>query len=74
MGLIIIKTMEIQLNGKAYPLDQECNIDDFLSKLSIDKTKVAIELNKSVVPKDKYSETKLANKDVVEIVTFIGGG
>jgi len=47
---------------------------DFLSKLSIDKTKGAIELNKSVVPKDKYSVTKLAHKDVVEIVTFIGGG
>lgn len=66
--------MEIQLNGNTFQIDKEYNIDDLLSKLSIDKTKVAIELNKSVVPKDKYSVTKLDNKDVVEIVTFIGGG
>jgi len=33
-----------------------------------------VELNKSVVPKQKYSSIKIANQDVVEIVTFIGGG
>jgi thiamine biosynthesis protein ThiS len=33
-----------------------------------------VELNKSVVPKQKYSSIKITNEDVVEIVTFIGGG
>jgi len=66
--------MQIQLNGENFVLEEDININDFLKKLSIDKNKVAIELNKNVVPKNSYSNTVITNKDVVEIVTFIGGG
>lgn len=66
--------MEIQLNGESFVLEEDININDFLKKLTIDKNKVAIELNKNVVPKNSYSNTVITNKDVIEIVTFIGGG
>ena len=66
--------MQIQLNGESFALEEDININDFLKKLTIDKNKVAIELNKNVVPKNSYSNTVITNKDVVEIVTFIGGG
>ena len=66
--------MQIQLNGENFVLEEDMNINDFLKKLTIDKNKVAIELNKNVVPKNSYSNTVITNKDVVEIVTFIGGG
>jgi len=66
--------MQIQLNGENFVLEEDININDFLKKLTIDKNKVAIELNKNVVPKNSYSNTVITNKDVVEIVTFIGGG
>jgi sulfur carrier protein len=66
--------MQIQLNGESFVLEEDININDFLKKLTIDKNKVAIELNKNVVPKNSYSNTVITNKDVVEIVTFIGGG
>jgi sulfur carrier protein len=66
--------MQIQLNGEIFVLEEDININDFLKKLTIDKNKVAIELNKNVVPKNSYSNTVITNKDVVEIVTFIGGG
>ena len=66
--------MQIQLNGESFILEEDININDFLKKLTIDKNKVAIELNKNVIPKNSYSNTVITNKDVVEIVTFIGGG
>jgi len=66
--------MQIQLNGESFVLEEDININDFLKKLTIDKNKVAIELNKNVIPKNSYSNTVITNKDVVEIVTFIGGG
>jgi sulfur carrier protein len=66
--------MQIQLNGESFILEEDININDFLKKLTIDKNKVAIELNKNVVPKNNYSNTVITNKDIVEIVTFIGGG
>ena len=66
--------MQIQLNGESFVQEEDININDFLKKQTIDKNKVAIELNKNVVPKNSYSNTVITNKDVVEIVTFIGGG
>ncbi len=66
--------IEIQLNGQIHKFETNLSIEQLLNKLSINKKKVAVELNKSVVPKQKYSSIKIANQDVVEIVTFIGGG
>ncbi|MDA0377086.1 MAG: sulfur carrier protein ThiS [Proteobacteria bacterium] len=66
--------IEIQLNGQIRKFETSLSIEQLLNKLSINKKKVAVELNKSVVPKQKYSSIKIANQDVVEIVTFIGGG
>ena len=45
-----------------------------LVDLKIPLTKVAIELNKEILDKDKINKIKLKNKDVIEIVHFIGGG
>jgi len=66
--------IEIQLNGQKAEFSNNFTIQELLTKLSIDKKKVAVELNGAVVPKQEYAFIKIVNKDVVEIVTFIGGG
>ena len=66
--------IEIQLNGETHKFEENLSVEELLKKLSIDKNKVAVELNQTVVPKQTYSNTTVVNKDVVEIVTFIGGG
>ena len=47
---------------------------DLLKKYKINRTKVAIELNGKILPKNKYNVTKLKDQDVIEMVQFIGGG
>ena len=66
--------IEIQLNGESHKFEENLSFEELLKKLSIDKNKVAVELNQTVVSKQTYSNTRVVNKDVVEIVTFIGGG
>ena len=66
--------IEIQLNGESHRFEENLSVEELLKKLSIDKNKVAVELNQTVVSKQTYSNTRVVNKDVVEIVTFIGGG
>ena len=66
--------IEIQLNGEKTEISNNFTIEELLAKLIIDKNKVAVELNGAVVPRQKYSITKIVNKDVIEVVTFIGGG
>ena len=36
--------------------------------------KVAIEINREIIDKNKINKIKIKNKDIIEIVHFIGGG
>lgn len=45
-----------------------------LSDSGFEQDKVAVERNGCIVPKAKYGETILADGDVIEIVSFVGGG
>lgn len=47
---------------------------DYLATTDFDVKRIAVELNEEIVPKAKYAETTLADGDVVEIVSFVGGG
>ena len=69
-----LNVAKIQLNGDPYEINTETNLNQLLNKLKIQKTKVAIEVNGSIVEKNKYSKVILNKGDKVEIVHFIGGG
>ena len=66
--------MHIVLNGKKFSINEEDTINILLKKIDIKSSKVAIEVNKVVIPKEKYRDFKFKKNDKVEIVTFIGGG
>jgi thiamine biosynthesis protein ThiS len=42
--------------------------------LNMKSDRVAIELNRDIVPRDRWSETRLKDGDRLEIVHFVGGG
>ena len=65
---------KIQLNGKKITINQKISIFDLLKKHKLDKKKVAIELNGSILSKKTFKKIKIKNKDKIEIVHFIGGG
>ncbi|MEK9732223.1 MAG: sulfur carrier protein ThiS [Pelagibacteraceae bacterium] len=66
--------MYIVLNGKKFQISEKDTIMQLLKKIDIKSSKVAIEVNKVVIPKEKYRYFKFKNNDKVEVVTFIGGG
>ena len=37
-------------------------------------TRIAVERNGEIVPKRLYGETVLQDNDVIEVVSFVGGG
>tara|TARA_B100002051_G_scaffold234913_1_gene235065 strand:- start:400 stop:618 length:219 start_codon:yes stop_codon:yes gene_type:complete len=69
-----IVMIEIQLNGKIHHLQKSLNVSQLLNSLMINKKKVAIEINGEVLSKDNYDSYRIKQNDVIEIVTFIGGG
>lgn len=52
----------------------EITIAQLLEQKGFDKRVVVVEINEEIAPKETYEERKLADNDVVEIVSFVGGG
>ena len=69
-----IKKIKIKVNGKIKTIMNQLTLIELIKNLQIPLNKVAIELNKEIVNKKRINKIRLKNKDVVEIVHFIGGG
>ena len=66
--------MYIVLNGKKFQVNKKDTIAQLLKKIDIKSSKVAIEVNKVVVPKSKYKNRIIYENDVIEVLELIGGG
>jgi sulfur carrier protein len=65
--------MTIQVNGEPKTLPDGASVTDLLTELKLTPDKVAIELNRKLLRSDRY-DTSLKEADVLEVVTFVGGG
>lgn len=66
--------MQILLNGQPHTLTGTPNVTDLLAELGLDVRKVAVERNRTIVPRTQHASTSLMDGDEIEIVQFIGGG
>ncbi len=67
--------MQIIINGDTYDdLKADMSVLDLLSQLGLPKAKIAVECNQEIVPKSGYTTVILQDGDILEIITFIGGG
>jgi thiazole synthase len=67
-------SIEIRLNGEACEIPAPLSIAELLDHLKLPKEYVAIERNRSIVPKQKWETVALAQGDELEVVHFVGGG
>lgn len=47
---------------------------EYLAGTSYNPKRIAVEWNGVIVPKQQYEKTVLQDGDVVEVVSFVGGG
>jgi sulfur carrier protein len=64
----------ITLNGDPFPLDGDTALIALLERLNMRRGRVAVEINREIVPKARYDETMVRAGDRVEIINFVGGG
>ena len=64
----------IILNGDAYPLGADTPLVALLERLKMRRGRVAVEINREIVPKANYDATIVRAGDQVEIINFVGGG
>ena len=66
--------MTVTLNGEAREVPEGTTVLVLLEEAGIDRRRIAVELNREVLPKTRHAEQRLAPGDRVEVVTMVGGG
>ncbi len=66
--------MRITVNGQESELPNGWTLLTLLEHLSLRPERLAVERNRLIVPRDRWSEVLLVENDSLEIVQFVGGG
>lgn len=71
--LIRTEFMNLTINGEPRSCSAE-TLNGLVQELGMKPDRVAIELNRDIVPRVRWTETRLNDGDKLEIVHFVGGG
>jgi thiamine biosynthesis protein ThiS len=71
---MIDAAMTLVVNGEERPAPDGASLAELVRELALEGRPIAVELNRAVVPKDRYDRTPLREGDRLEIVTLVGGG
>ena len=66
--------MHLFINGDEKSFAGSLSLAQLIEQLGMKGDRVAVELNREIVSRTQWSETKLADGDRLEIVHFVGGG
>jgi thiamine biosynthesis protein ThiS len=65
--------VQLTINGETKD-SAASTLDALVESLGMKSDRVAIELNREIVPRGQWAETRLSDGDRLEIVHFVGGG
>jgi sulfur carrier protein len=66
--------MNLTINGESRILSPAATLGVLVEQLGMKSDRVAIELNREIVPREQWAQTPLKDGDRLEIVHFVGGG
>jgi sulfur carrier protein len=64
----------VVVNGEPRQVPEGLNVLQLLESLEMDASRVAVELNRSIVHKADWPATPVSSGAQIEIVWFVGGG
>ena len=66
--------MRVRVNGRETEVEPGSTIGQIVDCKVPDRSRVAVERNKEIVPRATYDTTPVTAGDVIEVVTLAGGG
>ncbi|PZN83440.1 MAG: thiamine biosynthesis protein ThiS [Candidatus Methylumidiphilus alinenensis] len=66
--------MQINVNGEPRTIVEPTNLEVLIEQLGFSGKRIAVELNREIVPHGQYGQQMLTDGDQLEIVHAIGGG
>lgn len=65
--------MQVVINGESSRLEHVRTVADLVRYLRLEQ-RIAVEVNREIVPRSRYAEHELRDGDVIEVVKAVGGG
>jgi sulfur carrier protein len=66
--------VEVLVNGRPQDVPPDTSVRELLARLGIEGARIAVAVNRSVVPRSAFDSHQLAAGDRVEILEAVGGG
>jgi sulfur carrier protein len=66
--------MDLFINGEQKSFADSLSLSQLVEQLGMKGDRVAVELNRQIVPRPQWIATALKDGDRLEIVHFVGGG
>jgi thiazole synthase len=66
--------LEVTVNGERHTLPQALSLADLLRQFGFESPRIAVEVNREVVPRSRHAEQLIRAGDSIEIVTLVQGG
>ncbi len=66
--------MNVYVNGETKQYSGDMTVADIVSELGLANKRIAVELNKEILPFGEYAQTAIKSEDRLEVVQAIGGG
>jgi thiamine biosynthesis protein ThiS len=70
----MVSAMIIQLNGEQRECREGSTLADLVAELGLSGKRIAVEVNRDIIPREEYATCHLQPSDEIEIVHFVGGG
>ena len=68
------RTIQVKLNGQPRELRAGSSLTDLLAFLELNRDRVAVEVNREIIRRDRWQAYDIQDGDSIEIVHFVGGG
>ncbi len=68
------KMVSLRINGEDRRFEVAPTIGTVLESLRVPADAVAVEVNRTIVPRGTHEHHRLEDGDEIEVVTFVGGG
>jgi len=71
---IVARTVTVMVNDETRVLPDGATVADLVTALGLGARRIAVEVNRAVVPRAAYESTTLREGDAIEVIHFVGGG
>ncbi len=68
------RSIRVKLNGEETEVESGSTIGQIVDRVVRDRSRIAVERNREIVPRASYDTAPVAPGDVIEVVSLVGGG